>query len=186
MHRGFRQAVLTLLVCAGFGAQAGAQDAGAGVVNVAVTLTAPRDPARGAVTNLPVPRFVSLKTNEGNVRRGPGLTHRVDWVFTRPGMPLRITAEYENWRRVEDRDGAGGWIHYALLSGVRTVLIAEDMAEFRALPDRSAEVVAQAEYGVVAKLLECDANWCRINAEGEKGWVEKAMLWGAEPGEVVD
>jgi SH3-like domain-containing protein len=182
----WRLGAFALMTCAGLNVahRASAQDAE--IVTVVAPAVAARDPGRGAVTNLPVPRFVSLKTNEGNVRRGPGLTHRVDWVFTRAGMPLRITAEYENWRRVEDRDGAGGWIHYSLLSGVRSVLISEDMAEFRDLPDRAADVVAQAEYGVVAKLLECAPNWCRINADGEKGWVEKAMLWGVEAGEVVD
>ena len=77
----------------------------------------------GQVTNLPVPRFVSLKAANGNVRRGPSLTHRIDWVFNQRDMPLRITAEYDNWRRVEDRDGMGGWMHYSLLSGTRTVLM---------------------------------------------------------------
>jgi len=65
----------------------------------------------GSVTNLPLPRFVSLKGTEGNARRGPGLTHRIDWVFTRRDMPLEVTAEFENWRLVQDRDGAGGWVH---------------------------------------------------------------------------
>ena len=68
-----------------------------------------------------------MKAAEGNVRRGPSLTHRIDWVFKRRGMPLQITAEYGNWRKVQDRDGAGGWVHYALLSGVRTVLIESEM-----------------------------------------------------------
>ncbi len=163
---------------------AGAQEAEP--VAVAAVAEVPRDPSRGAVTNLPIPRFVSLKTNEGNARRGPGLTHRIDWVFTRAGMPLRITAEFENWRRIEDQDGAGGWVHYSLLSGVRTVMVTEDMLEFRAAPDRTAEVVAQAELGVIARVLECGAEWCRVSADGEKGWVRKAAVWGVNPDEVVE
>ena len=143
-------------------------------------------PGFGCVTNLPLPRFVSLKGDEGNARRGPGLTHRIDWVFTRPGMPLMITAEYENRRRVEDQDGAGGWVHYALLSGVRSVVVAQDMAELRATPDRDARVVAQAEIGVVARILQCTADWCRISSGGEKGWVEKTAIWGVLPGEVIE
>lgn len=143
-------------------------------------------PNIGCVTNLPLPRFVSLKGNEGNVRRGPGLTHRIDWVFTRPGMPLRVTAEYENWRRVEDMDGAGGWVHYALISGMRSVLVVTDMAEFRASPDPQARVIAQAEMGVVARILQCNPDWCRIATGGEKGWVHKSALWGVDPGEIVD
>ena len=125
-------------------------------------------PGFGCVTSLPLPRFVSLKGEEGNARRGPGLTHRIDWVFTRPGMPLMITAEYEHWRRVEDQDGAGGWVHYALLSGTRTVIVTLDMAELRDAPDTGAEVVAQAEMGVIARVLECQPDWCRISADGEK------------------
>lgn len=145
---------------------------------------APRDPSKGAVTGLKIPRFVSLKGNEGNARRGPGLTHRIDWVFTREGMPLRITAEYEHWRRVEDADGAGGWVHYMLLSGVRTVLVTRDMAEAHETSDPASEVVFQNELGVVGRLLECVPDYCRILVEGEKGWLPKAAIWGVDAAEL--
>lgn len=144
----------------------------------------PRDPHVGPVTNLPLPRYVSLKTNEGNARRGPGLTHRIDWVFTRAGMPLKVTAEYEHWRRVEDRDGAGGWVHYSLLSGVRTVLVTRDMAEFRDQPEAAAPVLYQAEMDVIGKLVAASGDWARVVIEGEKGWARIADLWGVDPGEV--
>lgn len=145
----------------------------------------PRDPHVGSVTSLPLPRYVSLKTSEGNARRGPGLTHRIDWVFKRAGMPLRLTAEYEHWRRVEDADGVGGWVNYSLLSGVRTALVMQDMAEFRTLPDPNAAVSFQAEMGVVGRILECEVTWCRVAVEGERGWVLKAALWGVDPGETI-
>lgn len=145
-----------------------------------------RAPSRGQVTNLPLPRFVTLKTDEGNARRGPGLSHRIDWVFTRTGMPLKVTAEYENWRRVEDQEGLGGWVHYSLLSGVRSVLIQAELAEFRAAPDSGAEVVVRAERNVIARILQCNPDWCRLSVEGERGWVSKAALWGVDPGEVIE
>ena len=144
----------------------------------------PRDPGLGAVTNLPIPRFVSLKGSEGNARRGPGLTNRIDWVFTRAGMPLKLTAEYEHWRRVEDADGAGGWVNFALLSGVRTVLVTRDMAQAYSQPDPQSDVVYQSELGVVGKLLQCVPAWCRISVEGEKGWVSKDALWGVTQDEI--
>ncbi|WP_151717900.1 SH3 domain-containing protein [Gemmobacter serpentinus] len=147
---------------------------------------AQRDPSRGQVTNLPLPRFVTLKTDEGNARRGPGLSHRIDWVFTRAGMPLRVTAEYENWRRVEDQEGLGGWVHYSLLSGVRSVIISAELADFRASADTDAEVVLRAERGVIARVLQCNEDWCRLTVEGERGWVSKAALWGVEPGEIIE
>ncbi len=146
----------------------------------------PRDPNKGPVTNLPLPRYVSLKGREGNVRRGPGMTHRIDWVFTTAGMPLRITAEYDRWRRVEDYQGMGGWMQFNLLSGSRSVLVTQDMAEFRDSPDGQARVSFQAELGVIAKLLECNTEWCRVNAGGEKGWILKSSLWGVDPAEILD
>ena len=143
-------------------------------------------PDVGCVTNLPLPRFVSLKGSEGNARRGPGLTHRIDWVFTRAGMPLRITAEFENWRRVEDFEGAGGWVHYSLLSGVRTVLVTLDMAEFRDRPADDAPVIAQAEMGVIGRLQACNADWCRVALDGQRGWVRKSAIWGVKPDETFE
>jgi SH3-like domain-containing protein len=143
-------------------------------------------PDIGCVTNLPLPRFVSLKGTEGNARRGPGLTHRIDWVFTRSGMPLRITAEFENWRRVEDSEGAGGWVHYSLLSGARTALVTLDMAEFRDGPTDSATVVAQAEVGVIGRILECQPDWCRIALDTQRGWVRKTAIWGVTADEAFD
>jgi SH3-like domain-containing protein len=146
----------------------------------------PCQPDVGCVTNLPLPRFVSLKGSEGNARRGPGLTHRIDWVFTRSGMPLRITAEFENWRRVEDFEGAGGWVHYSLLSGARTALVTLDMAEFRDAPSDTATVVAQAETGVIGRIVQCAPDWCRIALEGQRGWVRKSAIWGVNADEVFD
>lgn len=145
---------------------------------------APNDPNVGSVTHLPLPRFVTLKGKEGNARRGPGLTHRIDWVFAREGMPLKITAEYENWRRVEDADGAGGWVHYSLLSGVRSVLVSQDMAQAFSQPDEKSDVVFQSEFGVIGKLLQCLPDWCRVSVEGEKGWMQKSALWGVLANEV--
>ncbi|SMO85083.1 SH3 domain-containing protein [Ruegeria faecimaris] len=139
---------------------------------------------RGQVTNLPLPRYVSMKAAEGNVRRGPSLSHRIDWVFKRRGMPLQVTAEYGNWRKVQDRDGAGGWVHYALLSGVRTVLIESDLLPVYSNPDPNSQVSARFETGVVARLGTCTIEWCRISAGGYRGWALKSNLWGVDPSEI--
>ena len=140
----------------------------------------------GPVTNLPVPRFVSMKASEGNVRRGPSLSHRIDWVFKHRDMPLRITAEHGHWRRVEDRDGVGGGVHYSLLSGTRTVLIEKDMLSLHARPDANAPVTAALELGVVARLGDCDLEWCELRSGGFKGWAPKARVWGVAATELRD
>ena len=143
-----------------------------------VTQQTGHDPGVGPETGLPIPRFVSMKASEANIRRGPSLTHRVDWVFRHQGLPLIVTAEYGHWRRVMDRDGAGGWVHYAMLSGTRTVIVDVDMAELRAQPNELAPIKAEAERGVIARLEDCSAKWCEIRADGAKGWVHEGDLWG--------
>lgn len=148
--------------------------------------TAAAGAERGPVTNLPLPRFVSLKAEEGNVRRGPSLSHRIDWVFTRRNMPLEVTGEYGHWRRVRDRDGQGGWVHYSLLSGVRHVIVEQDMTPLLVKPDPEAPVNAMAEAGVIARLESCGLDWCRITAAGNRGWVEKRRLWGIRPDEIKE
>lgn len=139
---------------------------------------------RGPVTNLPIPRYVSLKADEGNARRGPSLSHRIDWVFTRRNMPLEVTGEYGHWRRVQDRDGQGGWVHYSLLSGVRHVIVEADLTPMRVKPDGDSSVNAYAEAGVVARLGDCLLDWCVIEADRSKGWVQKSALWGVKPEEI--
>ncbi|WP_319805318.1 SH3 domain-containing protein [Paracoccus kondratievae] len=145
-----------------------------------------RDPNRGPVTNLPLPRYVSLKGDEGNARRGPSLSHRIDWVFRHAGMPLRVVAEFGQWRRVEDQDGAGGWVHYSLLSGVRTAIVTRDMLDLLSRPEPRANVIARAEAGAIVRLHECNIDWCRVSGGGEKGWVPKTAIWGVDADEIRD
>ena len=152
----------------------------------AAPVAEPRDPNKGAVTNLPLPRYVSLKTGEGNARRGPGLSHRIDWVFTRVGMPLKITAEHGHWRRVEDAEGVGGWVHYALLSGVRSVMVADEMATFFSRADTASLAAFQAERGVVARVIGCKDGWCRVTVDGQRGWAPVSSLWGVAEDELID
>lgn len=141
---------------------------------------------RGPVTNLPMPRFVSLKSEEGNVRRGPSLTHRVDWVFKHENLPLQIVAEYGNWRRVQDAEGQGGWMHYSLLSGSRYVIVQEDKVSLYLTPNDAAATRAYAEQGALARLGSCVLNFCEISAQGAKGWAKKTDLWGVTPEEIRD
>lgn len=143
--------------------------------------------ARGPVTNLPLPRYVSVRADEANARRGPGLNHRVDWAFVRRGLPLQITAEHDQWRRVRDADGMGGWVHHTLLSGVRTALVLGDGAQpLRASPEDAAAVRAMAEPGAVTRLEACRGGWCELSAGGIGGWLPAAALWGVDPDEVIE
>lgn len=146
--------------------------------------------AIGPETNLPMPRFVSLKKEKANIRRGPGLTYRIDWVFLRRGMPLEITAEHGHWRKVRDVDDAGGWVHHALLRGARTAIVTVEQTALRDTPGLDGALVAVAQGGVVLNLRSCAAAWCEVDVTDEagrhQGWAEKAVLWGVRGDEVFD
>jgi SH3-like domain-containing protein len=136
---------------------------------------------------LPLPRFVSLRADEANARRGPSLDQRVDWEFLHRGLPLEVTAEYGQWRRVQDADGMGGWVHHALLSGVRTALVtAAGPVALRAGPEAGAAVLAMAEPGAIGRIEECKGPWCEIAAGGVSGWLPREALWGVGPDETIE
>src|SRR5690625_3514981 len=139
----------------------------------------------GSVTNLPVPRYVSLRSDRINVRRGPGLDYRKDWVFRRAGLPVKIIDEYGDWRRIVDMDQAGGWVYHAMLTGRRTGVVIADEAVLRTQPSDAGPARPPAEQGVVARLHSCRPDGCRIESGGYRGWVEKAAIWGVEPDEVM-
>lgn len=142
---------------------------------------------RGPVTSLPLPRYVSMRAESANARRGPSLDQRVDWEFLKRGLPLRITAEYGQWRRVEDADGLGGWVHQALLSGTRTGLVqGETAVGLRRKAGEAAGTVALLEPGVIVRIESCEGGWCAVTAGKFDGYLPQAVLWGVDPGEAFD
>ncbi len=131
-------------------------------------------------SGLPVPRFVSLGSDTVYVRTGPGKQYPIDWVYVRKGLPLKVMAEYDIWRKVSDQDGSTGWIHGSLLSGRQTAVIQKGIQTIYEKPDVSSWPVVRAEPGVIADLLKCERQWCSIRIDGKKGWINRAGLWGAE------
>jgi len=162
---------------------------GVGVPCVAGAQSAPAPVATGE-SGLPVPRFVSLKASQINVRRGPGRNYDVAFTFVRPGLPVEITQEFDNWRKVRDQTGEEGWIFHSLLSGRRTVTVAPwekgELLPLRRSAAADAPLAAQVEPNVLANVAECTGAWCLIRGEGYEGWIEQDKLWGVYPGEEID
>ena len=140
-------------------------------------------------SGLPLPRFVSLKPDRVNVRRGPTRDHEVTFVYTRAGLPVEITAESDNWRRIRDWEGSEGWVYHSLLSGRRTALVApKDKSQPVPLYDSDANgtVVAELQAGVQALVKRCTGAWCRITGPRFDGWVHQEQLWGVYANEKID
>lgn len=144
----------------------------------------PATAAEGA-SGLPLPRFVSLRADEVNLRTGPGVRYPIEWVFERKDLPVQIIAEFEAWRQIRDFEGTTGWVHRSMLSGKRTVSTNGDVDRLLREPNPGAPVVAWVEAGVIATLDECDGAWCRVAvaSHGVTGWIERLGLWGVLPDE---
>lgn len=143
---------------------------------------------RAEQEELSLPRFVTLKAGEANIRTGPGLRYQIKWVYNRRGLPLEIIAEFEQWRQVRDMDGDEGWLHRSMLSSERSAVITvkKGNAALHHDADTSSPAVAYAEYGVVVQVKECQKTMCKVSGEDHKGWVEKSQLWGVYPDEVFE
>ena len=144
----------------------------------------------GSGSGLPIPRFVSLKSDRVNVRGGPNKDQDVRWVYTRAGMPVEITAEYENWRRIRDWEGAEGWVYHSLLSGKRTAVVVpklnNELVPLYDSPDPTSAVTAKLQSGVLGSLKSCDGTWCRFFGKNFSGYIQQDRIWGAYPNEKVD
>jgi SH3-like domain-containing protein len=137
----------------------------------------------GRTTGLPLPRFVSLGSDRVNLRFGPGQQYPIQWILAREGLPVEIIEEFDTWRKVRLHDGDQGWIHGSLLSSRRTIVVAGQIRELRRSPDASARVLLRAEPGVIGELLDCEEDWCRIEIDGRRGWLQRDAFWGVLPGE---
>ena len=146
-------------------------------------------------SGLPVPRFVSLKSDRVNLLQGPGTEYPTAWVFRRAGLPVEIIREFESWRQVRDAEGTTGWVLSSMLSSRRTALILPwEVKAGQAKPvvaplrdddsDRAAPV-AEVEAGVLTSIIACDGQWCRVSVGGFRGYIEQAKLWGAYKDEVI-
>lgn len=135
-------------------------------------------------SGLPVPRFVSLKSDEVNVRVGPGKRYPIRYVYRRAQLPVKIIEEFAHWRKIADHEGASGWVHKGMIDGKRTVIILDKTQNLYADPDATSRIVMRAKPLVVGHVLECEADWCDLEIEGRSGWIRKSDVWGVSREEV--
>ena len=137
-------------------------------------------------SGLPVPRFVSLKSDVVNMRVGPGHEYPLQWIYLRKNLPLKVISEFDVWRKVVDHEGETGWVHNQLVSLKRYAVITSSNAKLRADPNEQGNVTATAEAGVLMEIQYCEGQWCRLGTENAKGWVERRQFWGVLPNEELN
>lgn len=136
-------------------------------------------------TGLPLPRFVSLRASEINLRIGPGTRFPIDWVYRRPGLPVEIINEHDNWRQIRDHENTVGWVHMSMLSSRRGLLVVGEMRILRRDADEASQALAYLEPGVVGQLDHCERSWCRVDVAGLSGWLSRDAIFGLYAGEIV-
>jgi SH3-like domain-containing protein len=138
-------------------------------------------------TDLPLPRFVSLRADEANIRTGPGTRYPIQWVYRKQGLPVEIIEEYDAWRKIRDIEGTVGWVHQSLLEGARNAIITgKEPHLVRLDAEPGAKAILKVAPDVVVRVIECQLDWCQISVSGRKGWIEKIYLWGIYPKEIID
>jgi SH3-like domain-containing protein len=137
----------------------------------------------GSETGFEIPRFVTMRAQKANVRRGPSLDHQIDWIFERPGLPVVVTGEFGHWRKIQDPDGDQGWVHRALISGVRRGMIQVEEAPVRKSKGEMSEIIGVALKGVIVRLGVCEGGVCEVTWKNVTGWVKEDNLWGVAPPE---
>ena len=145
------------------------------------------DPEKPEGTAPKLPRFVSLRSDEVNMRAGPGVRYRIDWVYRRRDLPVEIEREFDVWRWVRDADGVQGWVHQATLMGRRSFIVQKSDATLRSDPSDSASAVAILKPGVVGRIRSCEAgsDWCNVSTGSYRGYLRRAQFWGLLPGETI-
>lgn len=142
----------------------------------------------GEASGLPLPRFVSLRSDEVNLRAGPGQRYPIDWIYSRKDLPVEVIAEFEAWRKIRDWQGTEGWVHQSMLSGRRMMVVIGGQRTLRAGDSESADTLAMVSPGVLGRLLQCPRNrdFCRVEINQIQGWFKRDEIWGVYKGEWIE
>ena len=148
----------------------------------------PTETVKGTVTGLPIPRWASLRSDEVNLRAGPGTRYPVDWVYRRRGLPVQIEREFEVWRLIRDQDGVRGWVHQATLTGRRDFIVEGKEHALRSAAAETAPPVAMLKPGVIGHIRDCEAGkqWCEMQVGEYRGWLKREDIWGTFPDEAIN
>ena len=135
-------------------------------------------------SGLPVPRYVSLKYDDVNVRVGPGKRYPIHYVYKRAHLPVKIIEEFAHWRKIADYEGSSGWVHKGAIDGKRSAMVMDKTQNLYADADAASRTVLRAQPHVIGALKKCEPDWCEMEINGRKGWIRKADIWGVGREEV--
>lgn len=133
------------------------------------------------------PYFASVASGQAMMRTGPGRNYPGVWLYVRADLPIRVVEVYQNWRRIEDPDGARGWMMVSLLSDQRTAIVRGNQPQpMHEAPNSASAIRFRAAPGVVGRISRCAEGWCRFDVRGRSGFIRTDMIWGVARNEEID
>ena len=140
----------------------------------------------GKETGLEIPRYVSLKSDDANIRVGPSKNYPIEIKYIKKNYPLKVLDEYEEWRKVEDFNRNIGWIHKSLISGIRTgIVLSNDNKNIKLLNTLDGNVIGEIGNGNIVFLEKCKIDWCLVSLDDYEGWMNKNYIWGVKEKEII-
>jgi len=142
---------------------------------------------KGPVTNLDMPRFVSLKSNDVNLRVGPSVNYPIELKYTQNNLPVEIIDEFDVWRKIKDSENNIGWLHKSLIKGDRFVLTGyKNEKEINLYNRPNGKIIGIIKKNNILDLKMCIINWCKVSQNKIKGWLLKKNVWGVYDFEIYN
>ena len=133
----------------------------------------------GSVTGLDIPRFVSLKSNDANIRVGPSVNYPIKLKYVFQNLPLEIIDEFDVWRKSKDYEGNIGWIHKSLIKGDRFILVNQNTNKNVNLYNiPNGKIIGIIKKNNILDLNVCILDWCKVTQKNFTGWLLKKNIWG--------
>ena len=142
----------------------------------------------GSVTHLPLPRFASLRSDDINLRVGPGRRYPIAWILHRRFLPVEIKREFKEWRQIRLPDGTEGWVHSGTIVARRSFYVKTGpLRTVHAAATKHSSPVARLQAHVVGRIVSCAAQvaWCRVEVGSVEGYLERDAFWGTFAAEAV-
>ena len=142
---------------------------------------------KGPVTNLDMPRFVSLKSNDVNLRVGPSVNYPIELKYTQNNLPVEIIDEFDVWRKIKDSENNIGWLHKSLIKGERYILTGyKNEKEINLYNRPNGKIIGVIKKNNILDLKMCIINWCKVSQNKIKGWLLKKNIWGVHDFEIYN
>ena len=141
----------------------------------------------GSETGLKIPRFVSLKASNSNLRIGPGENYPIKLQYTVANTPIEIIEEHKDWRKINDYEGNKGWLHKSLIKGKRFAIVNTPYQEGLQVSNKpKGRNIGKIGKRNILEINTCLINWCKIKYKKNRGWVNKINLWGIYEKEIIN